>query len=322
MIDSLCGRSNRYMTCRDPLSAWTGGAVRKGAAGTDDPVEHSFNVLRHTGEVIEISHWGGYHSVLHRRSPDELAGIWTNGAGETGAEIWRREPPPRIERITCRHGPVVTESSVGGPPCRVTVKGQPSFRAMRGNLPGLQFDIFGTGIGGAGPLPLYMNYGRTKIEIDRYCYLYAETFGGEPHGCASWGNPSAHYGPIIGLRVKLNVTHGATSGTKRFWLAGQPVAFDLSIPPPSAGEDAELFRIETVGDASPYQTLTQVAPGQRFRVRLVYRRTPDTDAEPVTVRDPANGGDVTVMAYPTDNPIIFMTDPITAGEPVGEAVPK
>ncbi|MCP4384580.1 MAG: hypothetical protein GY798_24735 [Hyphomicrobiales bacterium] len=192
---------------------------------------------------------------------------------------------------------------------------------MRGNLPTIHLDIFGNGFYGAGALPIYMNFDRTRIEVGRYCYIYSNFFDGE-RPCTSWGYPTAEHGQIIGMRVSLNVSHGARSGRKTLWLAGQPVAFDLSIPDPPSANEARLDTIEVVTVAPPYEPLQSVQFGQPFKVRLVFNQAPGTNSETVIVQDPINQREFTVSAYPTEFSRIFLTDVLTAGEPEAEGVPQ
>jgi hypothetical protein len=323
MLGTQCTNRSHYATCRDPLAPWQSNGSRPGGEGDGAVVDHQFYVLGSTGDMIEVEHWSGTKTSLRRQpgSTDELVGTWTDRDGNEGAEIWRRVPPPKITRVAC--GFDATETTVAaGEPCKVAVPAAAGPNAMRGNLPTVRLEIFGTNLYGAGPLPVHLNWDRTKIEIQGYCYLYEGSFGDGPHGCASWGNPTAIHGEIIGVRVELNVTYGARSGIKRLWLAGQAVAFDLTVPEDETAEEAELVRIETVSPLAPHEPLSEVGFGGQYRIQLIYDTPPDADTASVTVQDGLSGHEFAVTAYPSGHPLIFRTDVIDVGALDAEGVPQ
>lgn len=236
-LGSDCSLEGAYESCRDPaepptLHSGPGARVHGGRT-----VGHAYTIkVSPDGSQFQVEHQGStdgpFSSILRRKPgvPDVLAGRWKNSDGKSGAEIWRREPRPRVSRVECRYGKVLTVGTATQP-CTIVVPSYPGKDAMRGNLPGLTIDIFGSNMRGAGPLPVFLDWDKTKLEVNYYCYLYEKPFSAdEPHGCASWGDPSDTYGEIIGLRAGINVVYGARAGLRTLWIGGRPVPFELRLP--------------------------------------------------------------------------------------------
>ena len=74
----------------------------------------------------------------------------------------------------------------------------------------------------------------------------------------------------------------------------------------------EVKLVEFIEPEPPYARLESVSVGDRFRIRVVFRKDPEVDAEPVTVRTLDGGAEISVVAKPTDNPLVFLTEPIEA----------
>jgi hypothetical protein len=284
MHETECTVSGIYGFCRDPqaqLITLSGGAVTTG----DKRVNHSFTVkvTPNIGSLAEIEHYGargGPIKTKFRRNNDDASvifGTWSNSDNQSGLETWRREPRPRIEKVTCKYetGSYVQFNG----PCQINVLEYPKRGAMRGNLPTMVFEIFGSSMHGAGPLPMYIDWEKSKLEIADFCYLYERPFNiGEKHGCASFSDTFS-YGRIIGVRVIVNVFYGALPGIKTMWIGGQPVSFDLHLPelPVELRPNPNIKSISFVGDHD--ETLTSVSKGDRFRIKVVKTSSPTNNID-------------------------------------------
>ena len=259
--------------------------------------------------MLKVTHGGGLTSLLRSRGDDELVGTWKDRDGNTGAEIWQREPRPHVDRVRCRYldGAFV---EAGDRPCPVVVRSYPEPDSMRGNLPSMTFDVFGTDMRGAGPLPVVLDWDKTRMEVGSYCYLYEKPFAeGEDHGCASWGDPHETYGKIIGIRVKINVTYGATSGVKTFSIGGVPVSFEARLPP------VKILSLGFTEPDSPYSPIGDIAFGERFRVRLAFSRDPGHDSEPVSLSTDDPAATIAIDALRTDDRSVYLSEPVLLLEP-------
>ena len=240
--DFDCPATDAGHFCRDPDGPWL--SRRVGGAPGGVLSDADIHVLAADGGVIEVSHELGTVSRLRPgEGGDVLIGEWRRGE-ESGREVWRRLPPPEIERVTCRLGAGVDgEVRQTREVCTFTITEYPGRDAMRGNLPGFSLDVYGRGLWGAGPLPIRLS--AEGLEVEAYCYIYPNVPGpdGTP-GCHSWGMPATEWGEVIGLRLHLNLFHGATSGARRLSLDGVEVPFVMDLPGHPASEaepDAEEF---------------------------------------------------------------------------------
>jgi hypothetical protein len=189
---------------------------------------------------------------------------------------------------------------------------------MRGNLPTIHLEIFGANMRGAGPLPVVLDWDQTRLEVQDYCYLYEKPFAeGQRHGCASWGNASDTYGEIIGLRVEINVVHGATPAVKTLWIGGVPVSFDLRLPdlPKEEEKEATIVQLLFTTPKAPFAPIDGVAFGDRFRVKVVFSADPSRDHEPITLSGEDPNATITVNAVRTDDRRVYLTGAIVVDPP-------
>lgn len=317
-LSTECGTPGRYRNCRDPEAAWTGGAVMHTPNGIEALDYHIRNV---TAGTFEIAYGDGTTSVLARTegTGGGFAGTWTDMDGNSGAEIWRHAPEPEIRSVECRYE---TNAATG---CSITLPEPLVANTMRGNAPTVTLDIRGTGLFGAGPLPVVLAGEEPGMEVESYCYIYEKPFteGGEP-GCASWGSPSPTYGEVVGLRVAINFFYGARSGDKTLRLHDQAVAFHVEIPEDSQpDEGAELRRIDVVTESPTYglQPAESLAFDQEFRVMLVFTDDPGTEVESGTVWQELTGQEFAFEAQRTDNPLIYLSEPLVLESPRAGRLP-
>ncbi len=328
MLDSACSLDGNNASCRDPAAPWTASGSRPGAGGTGSVEWHDLHVSSTPGDgTLKVEHAGGLTSLLRVANDDELVGTWTDPEGKTGTEIWHRKPRPQIVRVECGYEGAAA-AAVDAGPCPVAVPVYPGQGAMRGNLPTVFFNVFGANLDGAGPLPVFIDWDKTSLEVQAYCYLYEKPFAeGQDHGCASWGQADATYGDIIGLRVEINVIYGAMPGMKTFWLGGVPVDFELNLPDlpeqiagPSDGAEATLLRVVFTTPDPPFAPLDEVTYGERFRVKLVFDAAPPRDTEPVSLTTDVPDAAIQLDALQTDDPSLFLTEPVLLSPPETDGV--
>ncbi len=80
--------------------------------------------------------------------------------------------------------------------------------------------------------------------------------------------------------------------------------------PLSLTDEAVIVFIDFTGPDPPYESLDMIAPGDSFRVKVVFDSDPESDSESVTITNPLTGNEILVSAKQTKDALVFLTDPV------------
>ena len=60
----------------------------------------------------------------------------------------------------------------------------------------------------------------------------------------------------------------------------------------------------------PYDPIDQVSFGESFRVKVIFDKAPDLDAEPVTIRVKPGKLEIQTVAHRTEDPLVYLSKPL------------
>ena len=109
-----------------------------------------------------------------------------------------------------------------------------------------------------------------------------------------------HGGGLAEQRGLDNVQLAASSRVPKLFTSAGPC------------DDAALEKkIQMVAVDEPFEELPDIPAGTRFRIKLVFEEAPGTENEPVVIRTSASGRAYRFNAVMTDDPTVYVTDPIS-----------
>ena len=72
----------------------------------------------------------------------------------------------------------------------------------------------------------------------------------------------------------------------------------------------EVELVELTEPEPPYASLDLIEVGDSFRVKVVFKKDPKVNSKPVSVQSTPTNAEIQVFAKRTDDPLVFLTDPI------------
>ncbi len=222
--------------CVNAADSWcqkriTGPLVLRGAQADPSDTSHPSGEVSLAGNQLSIK-WGYWHfgrwggdSTLTQSNNDALTGEWS-GAGMNGREAWRRvrSSVTAVSAISEFDGQFLSGPTKPlGQPVRLLIDYQNETFAMRGNRKSVYLDLFGSNMWGHHDpfLPR-----ESEIEILNRFYICAD----RQIIAHSFHNTSClEQGGVIGMRLELMPSPGATPGLKYLKFDGQSVPFILEL---------------------------------------------------------------------------------------------
>ncbi len=263
-----------------------------------------------------MGHWGG-EADLKQVAADEVRGRWNYQDRYGGAVVWKRVRP-EITKVTLRSD-VTDVYKLGTRPGRVekTYDGYwwGASVSARANRPVFWVTVEGKNLWGR-------HHFRIEPESDLGDLVNSdiELRGPGQIKQAGYGPPS----DVVGLKIELLAWAGATPGRKILYVDDIAIPFDFVVHgypgekdivwPKDATTPENLKevppKVEFVSTENEQTVLSAAPLGKPFRVRMTFDNNRDEDSFPVNLRTRLSGAQISTLALRTDNPKIYLSEPI------------